>query len=552
MQEMRDMDEKPESPPTPPWREVVAKRTAALLGLPLTVLDTITILLLTAVADECFYHAPGGAGVGTVLVLGAGGCLASAWPLRKNVHVPLLVSLVLVAFVSAWNHYWLLSFVGWITLTAYAIRLHRPDWKISETVWAMPQTVMLAPVRLLGHGMRLTGQVSSPDADGEKETRHVPLRVVVAPLVATLLFVLIFIAANPVIEHLASRASEHLGRWFESIGEIFTVFRIFTWICWLLAFAALLRPAMSSQLADITARWHEALEPSGAPDPAAGNFAAAVSTLISVNLLFLAFNGLDSVYLYFRVSLPAGISYSEYSHRGCFWLTMALGLSTVVIGIIFRDHLNFHPRKKLIHVLSYVWAAQNGVLAIGALRRLQMYIAYNGLTRLRIVGIYGVLLVIVGLALMVWKVRNIKSFAWLVRRDMIALWVAVTVLALTPRDYICAKYNVAQAMTGNLRPLTLLHGQPLSPESFPPMIPLLDYRDDTGDTESLVCDGVAGLLGRQLLLLRTTRPTRWSEWQGSHAWALRRLEAVSDRLDTSRSGIGPAEEALRKHTRQWW
>jgi hypothetical protein len=131
--------------------------------------------------------------------------------------------------------------------------------------------------------------------------------------------------------------------------------------------------------------------------------------------------------------------------------------------------------------------------------------------------------------------------------------VAVTVLALTPRDYICARYNVAQAMSGNPRPLTFLHGQPLSPESFPPMIRLLDYRDPDGGMQDLVRDGAAGFLGRQLADLRATRPKRWSAWQGSHSWALRRLEAVGERLNTSRgTEPGPAEEALRRHTRQWW
>jgi hypothetical protein len=186
-----------------------------------------------------------------------------------------------------------------------------------------------------------------------------------------------------------------------------------------------------------------------------------------------------------------------------------------------------------------------------------MYIGYNGLTRLRIIGIYGVLLVIAGLAFMVWKVYRTKSFAWLVRRDVLALWFAIIVLSLTPRDWICAKYNAAQAMSGNLRPLTLLHGQPLSPESFPPLIQLLDYKgkegDQNKDTERLVRDGIAGLLGRELLELRRSRPKRWSAWQGSHAWALRRLEAVSHRLDTTkREGYGTAEEALRNYTRQWW
>lgn len=547
----------PISQPTPPGPDYPADSQEALLGLPVRPVDSAIVVLLTIAADVCLYKAPGGTGAAALLVLGAVGLLAAAWTVRKNAHKALIAALLLVVIASSWNHWWLLSVVGWAAIVAYAIKLHRPDWGVAEMAWAMPDTALLSPARLFGHFSHATRPDTGPRPGMEEPKRHFPLRIIIAPALASVLFILIFIAANPVLEHLAREVSEHLAKHLEALGKIFTLSRMFTWACWLLVFAALIRPAVVSRTADLTAKWRETLTPRADDRPDRGDYTAAVATLIAVNVLFLAFNGLDSVYLYFKIGLPGNISYSDYSHRGCFWLTIALALSTVVIGTIFREYLNFHPRRKRLHVLSYVWAAQNGILAIGALRRLQMYIGYNGLTRMRIVGIYGVLLVAVGLALMVWKVRRTKSFAWLVRRDLLALWVALIVLALTPRDWVCWKYNVAQAMSGNPRPLTLLHGQPMSPESFPPLIPLLDYEgkaegDEQGN-QQLVREGIRGLLGRQFLQLRRTRWKNWSDWQGSHAWALRKLEAVRLRLDTTeRHEYSPEEEALRQHTRQWW
>ena len=69
----------------------------------------------------------------------------------------------------------------------------------------------------------------------------------------------------------------------------------------------------------------------------------------------------------------------------------------------------------------------------------------------------------------------------------------------------------------------------------------------------MVREGIAGLLGRQLMLMESKPPQSWTDWQGSRAWSLRRLKAVEDRLDaTAQTGFGAPEKALRSHTRRWW
>ena len=45
-------------------------------------------------------------------------------------------------------------------------------------------------------------------------------------------------------------------------------------------------------------------------------------------------------------------------------------LATVVIGVTFKDRLNFHLRRKTLVLLTLIWAAQNLVLAVGARSRL--------------------------------------------------------------------------------------------------------------------------------------------------------------------------------------
>ena len=516
---------------------------------------------MVVAADLCLYDHAGGNGMAVLLLVAAIGLLSLA-PARAWGANPLpLITVLLVAAAAVWNAWWALPLVGTFALFAFAVKLRRPDWRAVEILLVAPRTAFLAPFRLLGHCLLSTCCPAEPKGP-EPRRRRFPLRVVLVPLLVTVFFILIFVAANPVVEQLVRDVSDRLGKWLEAFGDILTLGRTVFWLFWLILFAGLIRPVVRSWLADVLAKDGEGLGAPGGAAPDRANYATALATLVSVNVLFLAFNALDSVFLYFRATLPAGITFSEYSHRGCFWLTMGLLLSTAVIGAVFRNRLNFHPGAKALRLLSYVWAAQNGVLAAGALRRLQMYIDYNGLTRLRIVGVYGVLLVAVGLALMVWKVRRAKNFMWLVRRDALAFWVALVVLALTPRDLICWRYNVAQVMSGNLRPLAVLHAPtmtPISPEGLPCLIPLLDYEHKEGEhkeaTENRIRRGIAQLLGRRLIGLRRSRPRHWAQWQASHTWALKKLQSVSRRLDlTERDSYerGETEKSLRGFARQWF
>lgn len=532
-----------------------------LLGWPLRRWDTVAIILLTAVADICLYSHPGGTG-GAVLLLAAAVGLLSLSPAGVRSGNPLLLlGILAIAVGGAWNpSWWLLWSVGVLTVLAFVLKLHRPDYRITELFWAGAWTVMCAPFRLTGHGLRCLGfgRVFKAAAG---QRRRVRLRVIVIPIIVTGLFLLIFVAAHPVVEKLVQDLTDWLGEWVSDFFALFTVWRIITWVLWLLAFAALVRPAVKSWVADWLARREEDLTPPERERPDKGNYAAALATLVCVNVLFLAFNALDAVYLYFNAELPRDVSYSTFSHRGCIWLTVALGMSSVVIGIAFRRRLNFHAGSARLRSLAYLWAALNAILAIGALRRLQMYVDYNGLTRLRVVGLYGILLVCVGLGLMVWKVRRSKNFVWLLRCDLAAFWIALIVLAVTPRDYVCWRYNVGQAMRGNLRPLANLIVQPMSAESLPPLIRLLDHSDP------VVQKGAAALLRRKLDELRAAPVAGWTEWDGSRVWAVRRLEAVEPRLAPSAPEkleaiewrLAPAdpekrypdENALLKRAEQW-
>ena len=69
---------------------------------------------------------------------------------------------------------------------------------------------------------------------------------------------------------------------------------------------------------------------------------------------------------------------------------------------------------------------------------------------MRIVGLFGISVVIVGFLLVVWKIARGKDFLWLVQRQVWALAVAIYLFALTPVDAIAVSYNVRNVLDGKL------------------------------------------------------------------------------------------------------
>ena len=111
-----------------------------------------------------------------------------------------------------------------------------------------------------------------------------------------------------------------------------------------------------------------------------------------------------------------GVFYSGYAHEGAFWLTVARwpwpppSFSLVFQGRMLRD-----PRVPRLRRLAWLWSLENILLAAAAYHRLYIYIGFNGMTWMRMVGIFGMTAVLIGFLLVVWKIIRYRSFLWLVR-----------------------------------------------------------------------------------------------------------------------------------------
>jgi hypothetical protein len=311
------------------------------------------------------------------------------------------------------------------------------------------------------------------------------------PLFALLLFSTLFVLANP---ELLSAVSQRLEQLLTIVRERLLHYaptppEMIFWVAVLWAAAGLLRPVlrlpgMTERTSDIplqeVARKYASVTP----------YVAYRNTLLAVIVLFAAYLVFEFATLWFR-EFPPGFHYSGYAHEGAAWLTVALAVATLFLSLIFHGSVLHDPRLPRLRRLAWIWSTENLLLAVAVFHRLHIYIGFNGLSPMRMVGIYGITAVVVGFLLVVYKIARTRSFAWLLHRQLAALAVMVYLFVVTPVDWLVTSYNVQQIRAGDPAPCVQLSVRPIDAEGLPSLLQLLDCKDP------IIRDGVKALLAEQ-------------------------------------------------------
>ena len=171
---------------------------------------------------------------------------------------------------------------------------------------------------------------------------------------------------------------------------------------------------------------------------------------------------------------------------------MALGLATLMLSIIFRDTLLDDPRLPLLRKLAWAWSIENLLLAAAVFNRLFIYVGFNGMTRMRVIGLLGVASVVVGFVLVVWKIVHNRNFVWLIRRQLWTVSFAAYLYAVLPVDAFVNQYNVGRILAGDPVPSVQISEHPTSSEGLLCLSPLLNCSDE------IIRDGIRALLDQQL------------------------------------------------------
>ena len=169
------------------------------------------------------------------------------------------------------------------------------------------------------------------------------------------------------------------------------------------------------------------------------NATSVAHALIAFNTVLGLQAVLDLRYLWSGASLPPGMTLAEYAHRGAYPL-LATALLAGAFAVAARPWL---AERRSLKPLLILWLAQNILLTLSALYRLDLYVQSFGLTYLRVHALIWIALVAAGLALTLTQIALTRSNPWLLIRCL-ALGLATLYAAafLNFADLI-ARTNVA-------------------------------------------------------------------------------------------------------------
>jgi len=194
--------------------------------------------------------------------------------------------------------------------------------------------------------------------------------------------------------------------------------------------------------------------------PGIGLNAASVANSLGLFNLILALQTLlDARYLWSGTT-PAGMSLASYAHRGAYPL-LATALLAGAFALAARPYA---AERRALQPLLYLWLAQNILLTMSALYRLDLYVQSYGMTYLRLYAAIWMGLVAAGLALTLWQTIAAKDNAWLLIRSA-ALGLATLYLsAFVNFADLIARVNITE---GKIDPYYLCSLGPTAYASVP-------------------------------------------------------------------------------------
>jgi hypothetical protein len=175
-----------------------------------------------------------------------------------------------------------------------------------------------------------------------------------------------------------------------------------------------------------------------------------VVLLVLVNLLLAVVNAIDISWVWFGFEVPQDFSLKQFVHEGTWALIVSILLSMVILLHLFRGNQNFYSRGDLLKHLALLWVCQNFILGISVFLRNYHYISFHGLAYKRIGVIVFLALVLVGLITLFFKVKQRKSFFYLIRLNTWALFLLLVGLSTVDWDMVIVRYNLRHDNPGEI------------------------------------------------------------------------------------------------------
>lgn len=466
-------------------------------------------VLLAALADFLFYGQPAGITVFLFAILIAAAVVAVHPAAFSDGRLWIKPVALLVALLPLTENVCGLSVsVALIAMIVFALSLSgRLRHRVARIAGQIALFLLAAPFRLAGDFIRWR---KTARRSGRRRVRLAALAVWVMPLTLGAVFLALFGAANPVIDYWLSLID------LLKLLDLIQPTRIAFWMFVLAGVWAFLRPRLprlfrriprTAAPADVSAQ----SERTAIEDILFGK-AAILRGLVIFNMLFALQTGLDAAYLWGGAALPDGLSYAAYAHRGAYPLivTALLAAGFVLAALRPGSETSGDP---LIRRLVYVWVAQNIMLVISSILRLDLYIGIYALTYWRVAAFVWMGLVAAGLALIIARIALGKSNEWLLSANLLTLSATLYACCFINFAATIANYNVDHSleMTGQGISLDAWYLRSLGPDAFPALDRFLEHQSRTAAANDPDFRELAGARGSDEGWYRTMQQN-WRAW----------------------------------------
>jgi hypothetical protein len=273
------------------------------------------------------------------------------------------------------------------------------------------------------------------------------LSVFIIPLIIVIIFTIIYRNSNPHFEELLLNIGDFLYKIFDFVFKDidFLLFITFLFGLFFSNFFLFRSPNPKIEGYDLSASYELNRKKNRTTNVFRNTslkreYRAGVFLLVTLNVILLVFNTIDinSVWISF---IWEGQSLKEFVHKGTYSLIISILISICIVLYFFRGSINFLSKNKFLKYLSYFWLFQNGILTISVAIRNVYYINYFSLAYRRIGLAIFLILTIYGLYSVYLKVKHKKSAFYLIKTNLVALYIALVLSSTINWDSFIAKFN---------------------------------------------------------------------------------------------------------------
>ncbi len=318
--------------------------------------------------------------------------------------------------------------IEWITLSSFAFVQH--DGVLDNLLnigKAAASSLLKTPMNVLNESRKMKALRDQSDLRG----KIFSFANILLPVIAIFVFGALLIIANPLIEQSVSQLS-----WLDPSLHLWTWMPLISVLSFIITFAVLkLKPLQNQNIAAVSQKlWAASFFK---PMP-------VIFTLLILNFMFAAENFLDLLYLWSGTTLPSGMNYAEYVHRGSYTLIVTAVLAGALMIFALQPGSQ-GEKSKLLRGLVYLWTLQNLFLVASSAKRTLDYVDAYGMTVLRFSGLVWMAVVAAGLILIVFRVLRRKGNVWLVNANFINVYLVLLTCGYLNFSAITANWNVERA-----------------------------------------------------------------------------------------------------------